>query len=459
LPWKNDPVAFAIDPDLGTALRGLRRSRGLSLDEASRRGGASKAALSAWENGTRCPRGPALVRLLDALEANARIKAQLLLLADPQQARIALAGSHLGAPIAVGTILRAMRKRRGMAQADLARAIGVSQAAVSKWEVGDAAPSPETVHVLGFALGASVEETLALMSVGAGGRSGLSEDPETALAQIWSQRHPYPLREMVFLGYEAELRRRIVHSDRWEVCLVSVIAARANFLFEEERNREIIALAPQAIRIARSTEARVYASVALAALTEADRRLGRGRTPAFDLALDWAKRLPSSFARAWMMRQHGMSLVREGQVASGIEWVARSSEMDIEVNGGHPEPCSHRAEIVGEAYLAAGEAKAAAELLAGRRWQGFRPTTYVRIEHANGRAATDADMAYLRYWTATQASYALGRRRLALIERRQAILSGTRSRKNLERIETNPAVHDPDTEARLWSAVLREHRG
>ncbi len=70
-------MGAADECSLGTALRRLRVVRGLSLVDAARRGGVSKAALSAWENGNRRPRGPALVRLLDALGADPRTKARL----------------------------------------------------------------------------------------------------------------------------------------------------------------------------------------------------------------------------------------------------------------------------------------------------------------------------------------------------------------------------------------------
>lgn len=158
-------MGHAREPELGAVLRSLRQRRGLSLDSTAQRCGVSKAALSAWEVGTRTPRGPALARLLDALGTDDRTKARLLRLADPAQTRIALADSPFGSQVGVGGVLRVIRAGRGMSQGYLARRVGVSQATVSKWETGDATPSVETIHALGFALGASVEETLALARV------------------------------------------------------------------------------------------------------------------------------------------------------------------------------------------------------------------------------------------------------------------------------------------------------
>lgn len=60
------------------ALRRLRLARGLGLDEAARRCGASKTALAAWETESRHPRGPALARLLDAYGIDDQAQARLL---------------------------------------------------------------------------------------------------------------------------------------------------------------------------------------------------------------------------------------------------------------------------------------------------------------------------------------------------------------------------------------------
>ncbi|RYG35628.1 XRE family transcriptional regulator [bacterium] len=453
-------MAVAIDPNLGATLRNLRLARGLGLDEASRRSGASKAALSSWENGHRRPRGPALARLLDALSADARTKARLLQQADPQQARIVLADSVLGAPVDVGMVLRVMREGRGMAQADLARQIGVSQAAVSQWESGDALPSAETIHAVGFALGATVEETLALASVQGGKAGELVNDPEAVLTQMWTAHIPSSLREVTLMGWEAELWRRAASDPRWESSLVSILSLRANWLVRTERYEEIPVLAARSIRLARGTDTQSQAVGAVAALADSDRHLGRGHDRAADLAGELVGRMPDSHRKAWMLRQRGMSLVRMGRIAEGLKWVSRSSEMDILLIGDNPESWCYDASMLCEALLEAGEPKSAADIIGGRRERQFPPLTYVSVEHANGRAVTDADIAYLHYWTAKEPSSGPDYRRLFSIERRQAWLKGDRSTHETFKFRSiEPIAPDPETEERLWKAVLRDHRG
>ena len=44
------------------------------------------------------------------------------------------------------------RKEKGLTQADLAKMVGVSQAAVAKWESGESSPKPETLEKIKSAL-------------------------------------------------------------------------------------------------------------------------------------------------------------------------------------------------------------------------------------------------------------------------------------------------------------------
>lgn len=443
-------MARTTEEGLGAALRSLRRARGLTLEEAARRGGAAKATLGAWEVETRQPRGPALARLLDALGADDRTKAWLLSLADPRHARIALAESPFG-PVDVGMVLRTMRERRGIAQADLAREIGASQAAVSKWESGDDAPSSETLHALGFALGATVEETLALASAAGRGGGGLPEDPEAAIARVWEEDNYHPLRGLQLLGWEAELGRRAARDARWDPGLASVLSARACLLVGERRYAEIAPIAHRALRLAETPEGRLQAVPALGTLAHADRHSGRTAGTA-ELAGEWAARLPDSPAKGWMMRDRGIGLIRQGRVAEGLAWVERSSDVELWARHDHPEPWSHRAEMLADAYMAAGDARGAAAIVGGRRERRFPSSLFVRIEHANGRAATEAEMAWLRFCTAKDGSpLSLGA--IAAIERRQARLTGTPP------MTGNPVFTDSEDGDRLWAAVRAEHPG
>ena len=165
-------VRCALDQEL----RSLRLARRLSLGTAAALANVAKSTLSGWENGASRPRGAAFARLLDTLEAEPRLRARLLHAADPAFARFELVHGPLGAPVDLGMVLRAMRTRRALTQAELARRVEVTQSAVAHWEAGDAVPPAETIHAVGFALGAAVEETLALASAQGQAESGLPAD-------------------------------------------------------------------------------------------------------------------------------------------------------------------------------------------------------------------------------------------------------------------------------------------
>ena len=256
----------------------------------------------------------------------------------------------------------------------------------------------------------------------------------------------------MFFGWEAELARRAARDARWDPALVFALARRTAWLVEEERYAEIAPVAIRAIRLAASPEARLHAAPAIAALADADRRLGRGHARAAELAGEWAASLPDSINRAWMTEQRGMGLLRMGRVAQGMEGVAESVEIELWARGLDPESWSHRARALSEACLEAGEPRRALALLDGRRDRDFNPQALVRVEHANGRAAKDSEMAWLRFWMAVrETSSPLKRRRLAEIERRQAWLTGNRS------VPDAPLSDDSGAEDRLWAAVLRDN--
>ena len=187
---------------MGEELRALRLARGLSARALGGLAGVSTTSVSSWEQGARAPRGAPLARLLDALEADERTRARLLHAAEPAFARVELAPTRLGAPPAAGMVIRGMRLRRGTSQADLARTIGATQSTVARWESGELSPSTESVHALCFALGASVEECLALAAASGEDARALPDDhgegADAARQAILAA--PRELAEVVSLG-------------------------------------------------------------------------------------------------------------------------------------------------------------------------------------------------------------------------------------------------------------------
>lgn len=81
-----------------------------------------------------------------------------------------------------GERLTALRKARGLTQVELARKIGSSQRAISRYEtVADRAPAP-VVAKLALALGVSTDE---LLGVRKAPSAGLAEDAETR--RLWKK--------------------------------------------------------------------------------------------------------------------------------------------------------------------------------------------------------------------------------------------------------------------------------
>lgn len=65
-----------------------------------------------------------------------------------------------GSTYVSGEVIKALRERRGITQRMLAEAVGVTDKAVSKWEVGRGLPDVSLVGSLAAALGVSVAELL-----------------------------------------------------------------------------------------------------------------------------------------------------------------------------------------------------------------------------------------------------------------------------------------------------------
>ena len=59
-----------------------------------------------------------------------------------------------------GNYIFELRKRSGLSQSELAAKVGVTNKAVSKWEVGKAKPSVETIRKLAVLFRVSVDELL-----------------------------------------------------------------------------------------------------------------------------------------------------------------------------------------------------------------------------------------------------------------------------------------------------------
>ncbi len=229
----------ALEPALGLRLRELRESRGLPRAATERLAGVGAGTIKAWETGSRTPRGPALVRLLDALEASDRQRAELIALADPAHARLALADHPAGPPLELGAVLRAFRLRRGWTQTEAARALDVTQGAVAHWESGLRSLEGPSLHQALFALGANAEEVAAALA-SPHRPEAVQEDPHLVRNSI--QQIPGVLREPFLLANERDLWWRAAREPGWEVPLLEAMVQRGTWYVFMRRFDEVVAL-------------------------------------------------------------------------------------------------------------------------------------------------------------------------------------------------------------------------
>lgn len=66
----------------------------------------------------------------------------------------------------IGTVIRALRRERGLSQAEVARAAGTSQPAIARLEAGRSSPSIATIERILAAMGLRLELTTAEVDTG-----------------------------------------------------------------------------------------------------------------------------------------------------------------------------------------------------------------------------------------------------------------------------------------------------
>ena len=150
------------------SLRALRQTKRLTQSGLARRSGIARRTLVYWEAGESQPRIPELQAALWALAATEEEAARLVCLLDaPRGLRLAEAERASGegeklAGAGVGDLLRVMRLRRRMTQADLAAELRLNRQAILRWESGQNLISAENLERLCGALAVAPEERLAL---------------------------------------------------------------------------------------------------------------------------------------------------------------------------------------------------------------------------------------------------------------------------------------------------------
>jgi transcriptional regulator with XRE-family HTH domain len=160
-----------MSQQFGQLLQEWRRQRGFSISALAAQAGVAKGTVSGWELGQHQPRLVELDRILSVLQRPPTDRHTILALIDAPRARQALSslapsigGLETEAHLAPGHLLQALRQRRGLRLEDVARGLGASASAISRWERSVRIPSPDRLQRLLDLLGASSEERRALTS-------------------------------------------------------------------------------------------------------------------------------------------------------------------------------------------------------------------------------------------------------------------------------------------------------
>ncbi len=188
-----------------------RRHQKLSLEALARQAGVSKSTLSRWESGKTRPYAPELARVLEFLAIPEATQRQCFQQLGTSQAERYLAqtiSEEQKLPVSGGELLRALRQRAHRSQADTARAVGVTQALLSRWENNDCWPEPDRLQALCLALGATELEEKGLATRAWQNHEELPLDKD-ALEAVISQLEVAP--------FDVDLHYLAVASRYWTI--------------------------------------------------------------------------------------------------------------------------------------------------------------------------------------------------------------------------------------------------
>lgn len=298
---------------LGDVLREWRTARGLTLGALAMKAGVHASTLSRWETGRWQPGVPELEAVLKALGATAAQRRSALHHLEAPRAVQRVRAEAGESPPAAGDLLRAMRLRRNMTQADVAERIGATQSVLAKWERSEDWPSAERLHALCFALGAHADEVTALTTR----RFWLPEEAdESDSPDGWENRVQTayrwsgPLRDLRFLSFEASLWRRAEHDLRVQTALRYTYAYHLRGLVETDRLAEAKGILNRLQKEAVPGEDReTYPQTVLFAAQMAGRRDPAGAARMLTEAVTHVR---DPEYRSWMLGDLGIFLAEAG---------------------------------------------------------------------------------------------------------------------------------------------------
>jgi transcriptional regulator with XRE-family HTH domain len=427
-----------MEATVGSFLRELRKARGWSMAQAAARAGIGRVTLNRWETDRFQPRLPELEAVLSALRATAtqRLRALMLLRAPRALQHLYATGDAGGEAFpermgSGGSLLRAMRLRRGWNMETLAHRIGVEHSTISRWERGESWPSAERLHAVCFALEAHEAELTALTC----GRFSLVRAEEATLEETEAQFRTLqwnlasgiedPLTDLQVFALQAQastLAARRTPSRDAERLSGELLANYAQYLFLYERYGEAIMAANRALEIeppgAKPQPYQLRAVInAVRATVKAERprALQRGIALLNAWLPDLSERSPiAEDFGAWMLEMLADLHSRAGYTEEALRYMAQSNQLHRAYRDGIEGIEQLRCTAV--QYIRAGRSQEAfppLERALTRLWQHVplrheRPKLelqYVRALLAEGNASQAHDW-LLRVYTGIDA-YAL----------------------------------------------------
>ncbi|WP_309717875.1 helix-turn-helix transcriptional regulator [Armatimonas sp.] len=147
--------------DFASQFRQCRKQRNLSIVRLFELSGIGKTTLENWQSGRTLPSAPELETLISVLNLSSFDQRLLRRSIGLPRAIVCLPEGER--PPLTGGLLRAMRLRRGLTQSEVARRLAVRQGTLAKWEKSDDWPEADKLSLLCLLLGASHQETEAIL--------------------------------------------------------------------------------------------------------------------------------------------------------------------------------------------------------------------------------------------------------------------------------------------------------
>jgi transcriptional regulator with XRE-family HTH domain len=279
---------------------------GRSIEQVATAAGFHPSALRRWAAGQFRPSVETLTALLQTLGADRNTAAEAFSRINEPRAKEAVRQALLSFPgadvaanaawwewmPAVGDLWRALRQRRGLTAAEVARTLGVTRSTVTRWEQSETAPGEDRRERLLSLLGALPEDRMALT------------DPSLLLARPWRaagvsleewDRRVEVLGERLLAGgaFAGDLHLFVLESHLWEIALR---APAALILLGRAYEWHCIWLAQKG----REPEMGVFADRAISLLAPAQGKSFRGVWP--HARMHWARYLNATGQRRKAVR-------------------------------------------------------------------------------------------------------------------------------------------------------------